>query len=172
MGPIWTISYLVDVKLGAALQLHILRLAGVNVVGPIWFDGPPLIVGYKQLKIGRNVAFGHNAMLICYDDIEFFDGVTVAGNFTANSASHDTLTLKPYVSPIKIGSGTWVGLNVVVCAGVTIGENVVVGAGSVVLKDIESSSVAAGVPCKFIRKMDRAGVEPFNVFNDVWGFNS
>ena len=47
----------------------------------------------------------------------------------------------------------WLGGNVVVCPGVHIGSNVVVGAGSVVTKDIPDWSVAAGNPCKVIRKI-------------------
>jgi len=41
----------------------------------------------------------------------------------------------------------------VICPGVTIGDHVVIGAGSVVTKDIPDWSVAAGNPCKVIRKI-------------------
>ena len=37
--------------------------------------------------------------------------------------------------------------------GVTIGDNVVVGSGSIVTKDIPENSVAAGNPCKVLRKI-------------------
>ena len=40
-----------------------------------------------------------------------------------------------------------------ICPGVTIGDHVVIGAGSVVTKDIPDWSVAAGNPCKVIRKI-------------------
>ena len=40
-----------------------------------------------------------------------------------------------------------------ICPGVTIGDNAVIGAGSVVTKDIPAWSVAAGNPCKVIRKI-------------------
>ena len=36
--------------------------------------------------------------------------------------------------------------------GVTIGDGVVVGAGSIVTKDIQSNSLAVGVPAKIINK--------------------
>ena len=41
----------------------------------------------------------------------------------------------------------------VVCGGVTIGEGCVIGAGSVVTRDIPSYSLAAGNPCRVIRKI-------------------
>lgn len=40
-----------------------------------------------------------------------------------------------------------------ICPGVHIGNNVVIGAGSVVTKDIPDWSIAAGNPCKVIRKI-------------------
>lgn len=58
-----------------------------------------------------------------------------------------------YAYPIIIGNNVWIGGNVTFMPGVTVGDNVVVGAGSVVTKDIPSGTVAAGVPCKIIRKV-------------------
>ena len=40
--------------------------------------------------------------------------------------------------------------------GVHIGDNVVIGAGSIVTKDIPAWTVAAGNPCKVIRKITEA----------------
>lgn len=42
-----------------------------------------------------------------------------------------------------------------VLQGVTIGENSVIGAGSVVTKDIPPNVVAAGNPCKVIKKIEQ-----------------
>ena len=43
-----------------------------------------------------------------------------------------------------------------ICPGVHIGNNVVIGAGSVVTKDIPEWCIAAGNPCKVIRKITEA----------------
>jgi acetyltransferase-like isoleucine patch superfamily enzyme len=56
--------------------------------------------------------------------------------------------------PTKLGENCWLGANVVVTSGVTIGERCVIGANSVVTRDIESFSVAAGVPARVLRKID------------------
>jgi galactoside O-acetyltransferase len=55
--------------------------------------------------------------------------------------------------PITVGNNVWIGAQVVVLPGVTIGDEVVIGAGSVVNKDIPSGVIAAGNPCKVIRKI-------------------
>ena len=54
---------------------------------------------------------------------------------------------------MTIRDNVWLGGNTVVCPGVHIGSNVVIGAGSVVTKDIPDWCIAAGNPCKVIRKI-------------------
>jgi len=55
--------------------------------------------------------------------------------------------------PVAIGDGCWLGGGVIVCPGVTIGENTVVGAGSVVTRDLPANVVAAGNPCRVVRRL-------------------
>lgn len=47
----------------------------------------------------------------------------------------------------------WIGAQACILPGVTIGDNTVIGAGSVVTKDIPANVVAAGNPCRVIRKI-------------------
>lgn len=61
-----------------------------------------------------------------------------------------------YAKPITVGNGCWICSNVIICGGVTIGEGCVIGAGSVVTRDIPPYSIAAGNPCKVIRKITEA----------------
>ena len=56
-----------------------------------------------------------------------------------------------YNLPVRIGSNCWLGAGVIVLPGVTIGDNTVVGAGSVVTKDLPSTVVAVGNPCRVLR---------------------
>lgn len=55
------------------------------------------------------------------------------------------------VSPIRIGSGVWLGANVVVLRGVTVGDGAVVAAGAVVRSDVPAGALAAGVPARVVR---------------------
>ena len=55
--------------------------------------------------------------------------------------------------PITVGDNVWIGTNVFVLPGVTIGNNTIIGAGSVVNKNIPDGVIAAGNPCKIIRKI-------------------
>ena len=59
-----------------------------------------------------------------------------------------------YSFPIVIEDGAWIGAGAIILPGITIGEYAVIGAGSVVTKDIPAYTIAAGNPCKLIRKID------------------
>ena len=61
-----------------------------------------------------------------------------------------------YGAEVIIGDNVWIGGNSVICPGVHIGSNTVIGAGSVVTKDIPDWVVAAGNPCRVIRKITDA----------------
>ncbi|AME09817.1 transferase [Gemella sp. oral taxon 928] len=56
-------------------------------------------------------------------------------------------------APITLEDNVWIGANSTVCGGVTIGKGSIIGAGSVVNKDIPAGVIAAGSPCKVIRKI-------------------
>ena len=54
---------------------------------------------------------------------------------------------------VTIGDDVWIGGNVTINPGVHIGSNVVIGSGSVVTADIPDGVVAAGNPCRVIRRI-------------------
>lgn len=56
--------------------------------------------------------------------------------------------------PVTIGEDVWVGGGAIILPGVTIGSRTVIGAGSVVTRDIPDDVVAAGNPCRVIRRLD------------------
>lgn len=47
-----------------------------------------------------------------------------------------------------------IGARSIILKGVTIGHGAVIGAGSVVAKDIPANCIAAGNPCKVIKRME------------------
>lgn len=129
--------------------------------GPIQFDYG------KNTSFGKNCYANFNLVILDCAKVEIGGDVFFGPNCSVVTPVHPLLNeqrkqkVKPdgtlytteYAKPIKIGSGTWLASNVTVCGGVTIGENCVIGAGSVVTRDIPPNSLAAGVPCKVIRKI-------------------
>jgi acetyltransferase-like isoleucine patch superfamily enzyme len=56
--------------------------------------------------------------------------------------------------PIVIEDFCWIGAGTIILGGVTIGKGTTVGAGSVVTRSLPPMVVAAGNPCRIIRKQD------------------
>lgn len=70
--------------------------------------------------------------------------------------SDGKIKLLEYAKSIYIGNDVWIASNVVINGGVKIGDCSIIGSGSVVTKDIPDSVIAAGNPCRVIRKITEA----------------
>src|SRR5690606_1472373 len=57
--------------------------------------------------------------------------------------------------PVYIEDNVWIATRATILKGVRIGEGSVVAAGAVVTKDIPPYSIAAGIPAKVIKRIDR-----------------
>lgn len=101
------------------------------------------------ITIGDNVFVGPN--------VSFFTPVhpRVAEERNMRIAPDGRIQLLEYAKPITIGSNVWIGGGVIINPGVTIGGNVVIGSGSVVTRDIPLEVIAAGVPCRVIREIQK-----------------
>jgi 2,3,4,5-tetrahydropyridine-2,6-dicarboxylate N-acetyltransferase len=60
----------------------------------------------------------------------------------------------PSADPVIIEDNVMIGANVVILEGIKVGKGAVIAAGSVVIKDVESNSVMAGIPAKLLKKVD------------------
>lgn len=69
--------------------------------------------------------------------------------------------------PITVGDNVWIGTNVFVLPGVTIGNNTIIGAGSVVNKNIPDGVIAAGNPCKVIRKITDSDKKKYPILRKI-----
>ncbi|GAB6930673.1 sugar O-acetyltransferase [Paenibacillus sp. JCM 10914] len=103
-----------------------------------------------KVKIGNHVSFGPNVTIVT----PVHPLVASERRFMMDQHGHPKSLC--YAKPVTIGNDVWIAANVTICGGVTIGDRCVIGAGSVVTHDIEPDSLAAGVPCKVIRKITGA----------------
>lgn len=121
-----------------------------------------------NISIGNNFYANYDCIMLDGNKIEIGDNVLFgprAGIYTSNHAI-DPLERQNggcFSKPVKIGNNVWMGGDVKVLQGVSIGDNTVIGAGSVVTRDIPANVVAAGNPCKVLRKItdsDKTGYIP------------
>lgn len=124
-----------------------------EILAPFWCD-----YGYN-IEIGQNFFANHNTIIIDYAKVKFGDNVFIGPNCGFYTAGHPLEVVKrnvglEYAYPITIGDNVWIGGGVHIMPGVTIGDNSVIGGGSVVVNDIPANTLAAGNPCKLIRKLE------------------
>lgn len=112
-----------------------------------------------NIFVGDNFYSNYNLTILDCAKVTIGDNCYIADNVGIYAVGHPTDRLLrradiEYGAPVAIGDDVWIGGHAVINPGVTIGDNVVIGSGSVVTRDIESGVVAAGNPCRVIRRID------------------
>lgn len=127
---------------------------GSNLQGAIYVEGG------ASLTIGNDVGMSSTRMWI-HDSIKIGNHVKIGGcvlmtdtdahpiDFMARRSSNEGTK----AAPIVIEDDVWVGAHSIILKGVTIGARSIIGAGSVVTKSIPTDCVAAGNPCRVIKKL-------------------
>lgn len=143
-----------DVEVREKIKTELFRSVGKNV-----FIEPDFIC-----ELGSNITIGDN-VFINFGCIIFDMGEVTIGNnamfgprvgiYTTNHAfdAEERIANVVVSKPIHIGNRVWLSADVKIVQGVTIGDNSIIGAGSVVTKDIPPNVIAAGNPCRVIRKI-------------------
>lgn len=122
------------------------------IVAPFWCD-----YGYN-IHIGENFFANHNVVILDCAKVTFGDNVFIAPNCVFSTAGHPLDVEQrnkglEYAYPITVEDNVWIGASVTVLPNVKIGSGSVIAAGSVVNRDIPKGVIAAGNPCKVIRKI-------------------
>ena len=114
------------------------------------------------IEVGENFECSYNVTMQDLGGIKIGDNVMIGPDVSINTSGHALEWERriegwSYANPITIGDNVFIGAGSVLCAGVKkglhIGNNVTIGAGSVVTKDIPDNVLAAGNPCRVIRKL-------------------
>lgn len=130
---------------------------------------PPFHCDYGNIIIGDNFYTNYNCTILDGAMVTFGDNVFIAPNCVFSTAGHAIDARQraeglEIAWPITIGNNVWIGANVSVLPGVTIGDGTIIGAGSVVNKDIPAGVVAAGNPCRVIRKITEADKHKYKMY--------
>ena len=112
----------------------------------------------KQIRVGKRFFANFNFTVLDEAPVTIGDDCFIGPNVSIYTACHSTdpqerNSRREWAEPVTIGDKVWIGGSVTILPGVSIGNNTTIGAGSVVTKDIPANVVAAGNPCKVLRKL-------------------
>lgn len=100
---------------------------------------------HSNISIGDNVKIGADSIIID-SDCHSLDYL--------NRREHSKDVSNKKDLPIVIGNDVLIGARCIILKGVKIGERTIIGAGSVVVKSIPSDCIAAGNPCRVLKKIN------------------
>jgi acetyltransferase-like isoleucine patch superfamily enzyme len=84
------------------------------------------------------------------DEVYLTRGAKVIAHFNPTNPIAEIMGKDSLVEPVRIGFGSFVGVNAVILPGVTIGKCSIVGAGAVVTKSCPDYSILGGNPAQII----------------------
>jgi acetyltransferase-like isoleucine patch superfamily enzyme len=121
--------------------------------------------GYN-IEIGERFFSNYNFVILDNAKVIIGSDVLVAPNVGIYTAGHPLDLVRrnaalEYAYPVTIGDGVWLGAGAQILSGVSIGSGTVIGAGSVVVKDIPDGVLAAGNPCRVIRKITADDIKKY-----------
>lgn len=111
-----------------------------------------------HIHLGNNFYANYDCIMLDVNHIYIGNNVLLGPRISLYTAGHPLSSAVrnsglEFGKSITIGDNAWVGGNTIINPGVKIGCNTVIGSGSVVTKDIPDNVIAAGNPCRVIRKI-------------------
>lgn len=157
------IAHLVPAFAGGTLIAGLYRLGGLQVGQGTVIGGPLTLRGGhevgRRLRIGERVVIASDVTINLDGEVTIGDACSIGPFVRIYTGTHGigpgSRRMAPGINPkpVKIGSGSWLGLGTTVLPGVEIGEGCVVGAGSVVSSDLEPHMYATGNPAVAERRL-------------------
>jgi acetyltransferase-like isoleucine patch superfamily enzyme len=106
------------------------------------------ITGIKSIEIGNNVLIASKVYI----------SDSIHGSYSGNESDSNPSSIpkdrKLFFKEVCIKDNVWIGESVSILPGVTIEEGSIIGANSVVTKNIQKNSIAAGNPARIIKQFN------------------
>ena len=137
-----------------------------SVGNNVWINQPLTLAVGSTVTIGEGTYINSGLILIDDYKVTIGKGCLFGTGVTLCTTGHpidpeERAKGGMYSFPITIGDGAWIGAGAIILPGITIGKYAVIGAGSVVTKDVPDYTIAAGNPCRVIRKITEADREAY-----------
>lgn len=136
------------------LRIALLRMFGARIGDHCLIAGGVRVWIPWNLQIGHHSVVGDNAEIYNLAMVVIGSNSVVSQKAFICTATHDYRSsgFPLYAEVIRIESGVWIAADAFLGPGITVGEGSVVGARSVVTRDVPAWTVAAGNPCRPLKK--------------------
>ncbi len=124
---------------GASIYHSSYVYGDVEVGANTWIGPHTLLDGSGGLRIGSNCSISTGVQIYTHDTVKW----AVSGG-----------TAEYEYAPVTIGDSCYVGPQTVVAKGVTLGDQSVVGACSFVNRALPARSIAVGIPCRVVGRVE------------------
>jgi len=110
------------------------------------------ITNFRKVYVAPNVLIDslYPEAVTIEDEVYLTRGVKIIAHFNPTNPIAEMMGVNSQVKPVRIGFGTFVGVNAIVLPGVELGRCCIVGAGAVVTKSAPEYSILGGNPAKII----------------------
>jgi acetyltransferase-like isoleucine patch superfamily enzyme len=139
-------------------------LVGPNVCLTAGISAEQEMLSAPVVSIGKRCVIGRGSHLIGHWSIELGDEIQTGPyvyitdqNHTYEEPDEPVGWQHPVEAAVRIGSGSWLGANVVILPGTVLGRNTTVAAGAVVRGEFPDHVVLGGVPAKVLRHYSAEG---------------
>lgn len=137
---------------GSSLYDQSLVLGDVEVGEKTWIGPGTVLDGSGGLRIGATCSISAGVQIYTHDSVNWA--------LSGGSAQYEH-------APVVIGDHSYLGPCTIVTMGVTIGRHCLVGAHSLVNRDLPDYSIAFGVPCRIVGRVEVAGGNVKLVYSDA-----
>ena len=119
----------------------------------------------ESIHIGDNVLIGGDSILLDTDAHNLDYKIRQLKEIDNDGYTIDNITACS--KPIIIQDNVLIGTRCIILKGVTIGARSIIGSGSIVTKSIPSDCIAAGNPCKIIKKINQDEQNNINYYSNL-----
>ncbi|WP_240596607.1 sugar O-acetyltransferase [Rhodohalobacter barkolensis] len=121
---------------------------------------PPFYCDYGvHIYAGEKFFANYDCVILDCNEVRIGDRVLLGPKVQIYTATHPLHPAErreewELAHPVTIEDDVWIGGGAIICPGVHIGAGTTIGAGSIVTRDIPANVLAAGNPCRVIRKLN------------------
>jgi putative colanic acid biosynthesis acetyltransferase WcaF len=153
-GIVWVLFVRFSPRRAFRWRCFCLRCFGATVGNRVRIYPSVNIFLPRNLIIGDFAVIGPSADLYSVATIRIGNHAMVSQRAVLCTATHNFQIIHlPLVSrPIEICSGAWVCADAFIGPGVTVNDGAIVGARAVTFKNVESYTIVAGNPAKFVKR--------------------